>query len=70
MDQRTDGKHAHGTNLVPFSLSNIDDMLGDLRLKLGWFAYLREWLLPVDPTAYKDLGRQLKARLTERRRAE
>lgn len=70
MDQRAKGKHAHGTNLVPFSLSNIEDMLGDLRLKLGWFAYLREWLLPVDPTAYRGLGEQLRIRLAGRRKAE
>ncbi|ORY89776.1 hypothetical protein BCR35DRAFT_317225 [Leucosporidium creatinivorum] len=63
MERRAKGKHAHGTNLVPFSLSNIDDMLGDLGLKLGRLAHLREWLLPVDPTAYKGLGEQLRVRL-------
>lgn len=49
--QRTNGKHANGANIIPFSLSNIDEMLGDLGVRIGWLAYLREWLLPVDPSA-------------------
>lgn len=62
MEERAQGKHAHGTNLVPFSLSNIDEMMDDLGLSIGWLATIKQWLLPVDPTAYSGLGEVLRLR--------
>ncbi|WWC66072.1 uncharacterized protein I303_108694 [Kwoniella dejecticola CBS 10117] len=53
--KRTEGHHANGTSIVPFSLSNIDEMLADLKVKVGWSSYIREWLLPVDPAAYRNI---------------
>lgn len=70
MDTRSQGKHAHGTNLVPFSLSNIDEMMSDLGAKIPTLGYIKEWLLPVDPTAYKGLGAQLRTRNARKRKDE
>ncbi|WVW87152.1 hypothetical protein I302_109209 [Kwoniella bestiolae CBS 10118] len=53
--KRTDGHHANGTDIVPFSLSNIDEMLNDLGFGIVWFDWLREWLLPVNPGAYSHI---------------
>ncbi|WWC92595.1 uncharacterized protein L201_007554 [Kwoniella dendrophila CBS 6074] len=53
--KRTDGHYANGTSIVPFSMSNIDEMLEDLGSKIGWFSYMREWLLPVSPLAYRNI---------------
>lgn len=62
MRQRTRGRHAHGTNIIPFSMHNIDEVLDDLRLNLGWATKLRQWLLPIDPGSYRNVTRELKKR--------
>ena len=62
MEERTEGKHAHGTNIIPFSVHNIDEMLSDLGAGLGRVRRLGEWLLPVDPRAYARVARTLLAR--------
>jgi dimethylaniline monooxygenase (N-oxide forming) len=53
MRQRTDGHHARATNIVPFSMSNIDEMLNDLDVSIGTWNWLKEWFLPVNPSACK-----------------
>lgn len=53
MAARTNGQHARGTSIIPFSMHNIDDVLDDLGLNLGPLARARQWLLPVDPRAYR-----------------
>jgi dimethylaniline monooxygenase (N-oxide forming) len=53
MRQRTGGHHARATNIVPFSMSNIDEMLNDLHVSIGTWNWLREWILPVNPSACK-----------------
>ncbi|MFI5497009.1 flavin-containing monooxygenase [Actinoplanes sp. NPDC051859] len=53
MSKRTRGKHARGTNIIPFSMHNIDELLADLGLNLGPLTRAKQWLLPVDPSAYR-----------------
>ncbi|SAM83223.1 uncharacterized protein UBRO_20750 [Ustilago bromivora] len=65
LDARNNGKHAHGTNLVPFSLHSIEDTLKDINLQLGTFGTIRQWLLPVRPSDYAGLGAQLCKRIDE-----
>ena len=62
MEERTEGKHARGTNVIPFSVHNIDEMLSDLNVGVGRFRRFLEWLGPVDPGAYARLSRALLAR--------
>lgn len=66
MKERTRGKHGKGTNVVPFSLHNIDDMLSDLKISIGWFETARQWLLPVKPAAYSVLAERLLAERMKR----
>ncbi len=63
MKQRSHGKHAHGTNIIPFSLHNIDEVLGDLGLDVGGGRKAMQWLLPVSPSAYAGVTPRLVARL-------
>ncbi|HWV79524.1 MAG TPA: NAD(P)/FAD-dependent oxidoreductase [Isoptericola sp.] len=63
MEKRTEGKHARGTNVIPFSLHQIDEMLADLDLQLPAATRAGQWLLPVDPKAYRHLPGRLRARL-------
>ena len=53
MSERTDGRHARGTNIIPFSMHNIHEVLDELGLNLGRLARARQWLLPVDPRSYR-----------------
>ncbi len=53
MEERTDGKHSHGTNIIPFSVHNIDELLRDMGLQLGALTRFKQWLLPIDPRDYR-----------------
>jgi len=55
MEQRTCGHHARGTNIIPFSMHNIDEMLSDLGTDVSRATRLKQWLLPIDPRAYREI---------------
>lgn len=59
MEERTEGKHARGTNIIPFSIHNVDELLDDLDLSVGKFTRFREWLLPINPKNYAPLEGEL-----------
>ncbi|GFZ49909.1 hypothetical protein JCM24511_07312 [Saitozyma sp. JCM 24511] len=59
LEQRNNGKHAKATNIVPFSMSFIDELLGDLGVGIGWWDYFKEWILPINPSAYKKILQQV-----------
>jgi cation diffusion facilitator CzcD-associated flavoprotein CzcO len=66
MEERTDGKHSKGTNIIPFSVHNIDELLHDLRLPLGVFTRFVQWLMPIDPADYAVVTKRLLARYRAR----
>ncbi|WP_316575460.1 flavin-containing monooxygenase [Nocardia canadensis] len=51
--ERTEGHHAQGASVVPFSLANIDEMLDDLRTPLPLTSRLAQWVRPVRPATYR-----------------
>ncbi|PWN42411.1 FAD/NAD(P)-binding domain-containing protein [Ceraceosorus guamensis] len=63
LGERSGGHHARGTNVVPFSLHTIDELLADAGVGLSLWNRLKEWLLPINPSAYKDLAPRLRQRL-------
>lgn len=63
MEKRTEGKHARGTNIIPFSMHNIDETLDDLGINVGGGTKALQWLLPITPTAYKGTTDRLKERI-------
>ena len=59
--RRTSGGNAcKGTNLVPFSTHNIDELLGDLGYGISVLTRFKEWLFPVDPRHYRHALERLK----------
>ncbi len=62
MEERTDGKHARGTNIIPFSMHNVDEMLADIGIDVGPATRATQWLLPIDPGAYRKVTEELLAR--------
>ncbi|TGD88241.1 monooxygenase [Mycolicibacterium sp. CH28] len=63
MIERTEGKHAHGTNIIPFSVRQIDEILDEVGVNVGWWTQLRQWLLPIRPAAYQAATRALHRRI-------
>lgn len=59
MVERTEGKHARGTNIIPFSVHNIDEMLSDLGTGVGRARRFVEWLAPLRPSAYRRVTSEL-----------
>ena len=59
MEERTDGKHSKGTNIIPFSVHNIDELLQDMGLQLGAGTRFKQWLGPIDPRDYQVATRRL-----------
>ena len=53
MDAATDTHHCRGGKIIPFSLHNVDEVLGDLNVNVSAAVRAWHWLMPVDPTAYR-----------------
>lgn len=63
MAERTEGKHARGTNIIPFSMHQIDELLTDLRLSIPRRQRFMEWHTPVKPGNYDKVRQKLKKRI-------
>lgn len=63
MEERTEGKHARGTNIIPFSMHQIDELLADMALSIGPVQRFIEWQMPVKPGRYARVARDLHRRL-------
>lgn len=66
MQERTEGHHARGTNLIPFSMHNIDEIIAEMNLTIPRSQRAREWLLPPSPSNYRWVTKRL---LKQRRTA-
>jgi Flavin-binding monooxygenase-like len=53
MDAATDTHHCHGGKIIPFSMHNVDEVLGDLGVNISAAVRAWHWLMPVDPAAYR-----------------
>ncbi|MFJ9392992.1 flavin-containing monooxygenase [Nocardioides sp. NPDC101246] len=66
MEARTDGHSARGTNVVPFSMHNIDEVLSDVGIDASPAAKALHWLAPVSPRAYRKVTPRLVKRVGAR----
>lgn len=64
MDEATDTHHCRGTKIIPFSMHNVDEVLGDLGLNVNRLVRASHWLNPVDPAAYRRMTPALLDRLS------
>lgn len=60
MEARTDGKHSRGTNIIPFSIHHIDELLDDMGMNLGRLTRFKQWFGALDPGDYAHILPQLK----------
>ncbi|MFI9761300.1 flavin-containing monooxygenase [Streptomyces sp. NPDC051963] len=63
MDEATDTHHCRGTKIIPFSMHNVDEVLGDLGLNIGATVRASHWLGAVNPAAYRRMTPLLLRRL-------
>ncbi len=63
MDDATSTHHCRGTKIIPFSLHNVDEVLGDIGVNVPARVRASHWLNPVDPAAYRGLTPQVLAKL-------
>lgn len=52
MEARTDGKHSKGTNIIPFSIHHIDELLDDMNMNLAASTRIKQWFRALDPSDY------------------
>jgi len=63
MDDATDGHHCRGTKIIPYSMHNVDEVLGDLDLNISAGIRASHWLNPINPAAYRRVTPALLERL-------
>lgn len=63
MRWRSQGKHARGTNVIPFSMHNIDEVLSDVGIDVPRRVKALQWLLPPKPGSYRSITPKLARRL-------
>jgi cation diffusion facilitator CzcD-associated flavoprotein CzcO len=63
MEERTGGNSARGTNVIPFSMHNIDEVLNEIGLNVRRGTRARQWLVPVNPRSYRKVTSKLARRL-------
>ena len=63
MDVATDTHHCRGGKIIPFSLHNVDEVLGDLGVNISAAVRAWHWLMPVDPAAYRHITPAVLGRL-------
>ena len=59
MRARTDGKHSKGTNIIPFSIHHIDELLDEIGLNIGGGKKLPQWFAALDPSVYAPIYNKL-----------
>jgi cation diffusion facilitator CzcD-associated flavoprotein CzcO len=64
MDDATNGHHCRGTKIIPFSMHNVDEVLGDLDLNISAGVRASHWLNPINPAAYRRITPALLKRLS------
>jgi hypothetical protein len=63
MRERTGGMHARGTNIIPFSMHNVDEVLSDVGLDVPKRTKAKQWLMPVKPADYRRITPKLARRM-------
>jgi cation diffusion facilitator CzcD-associated flavoprotein CzcO len=55
MDIAMGKHHCRGTKIIPFSMHNVDEVLGDLGVNISAGVRFSHWINPIDPAAYKGI---------------
>lgn len=65
MEKRTNGKHAKGTNIIPFSIHHIDELLGDMKMNVSRGVRFKQWLGALQPKVYRHILPKLQSKYSQ-----
>lgn len=63
MDEAANKHHSRGTKIIPFSMHNVDEVLGDLGVNIPAPVRFSHWINPIAPAAYRGITPRVLARL-------
>jgi cation diffusion facilitator CzcD-associated flavoprotein CzcO len=63
MDRAAGGHHCRGTKIIPFSMHNVDEVLGDLGVNIPAAVRASHWINPIAPGAYATIAPRVLAGL-------
>ena len=63
MDEAANKHHSRGTKIIPFSMHNVDEVLGDLGVNIPAGVRFSHWINPIAPSAYRTITPRVLARL-------
>jgi hypothetical protein len=63
MDEAANRHHSRGTKIIPFSMHNVDEVLGDLRVNIPAPVRFSHWINPIAPSAYRSITPRVLSRL-------
>jgi hypothetical protein len=63
MDEAANRHHSRGTKIIPFSMHNVDEVLGDLRVNIPAPVRFSHWINPIAPAAYRTITPRVLSRL-------
>jgi cation diffusion facilitator CzcD-associated flavoprotein CzcO len=63
MDEASNGHHSRGTKIIPFSMHNVDEVLGDLDVNIPAPVRFSHWINPIAPSAYRGITPRVLSRL-------
>jgi cation diffusion facilitator CzcD-associated flavoprotein CzcO len=69
MDEAANGHHSRGTKIIPFSMHNVDEVLGDLHVNIPAPVRFSHWINPIAPSAYRSITPRVLSRLAKPRAA-
>lgn len=50
--ERSNGKNSKGTNIIPFTMNHVDDLLDDVKYDVSGFTKFKQWNVPSAPSDY------------------
>ena len=63
MDEAANKHHSRGTKIIPFSMHNVDEVLGDLHVNIPAPVRFSHWINPIAPSAYRTITPRVLSRL-------
>lgn len=66
--ERSEGKNSKGTNIIPFTMNHVDELLEDVGYDVSGFKKFVQWNLPIAPADYKPIIHKAVARYEKERK--
>ncbi len=68
--ERSAGKNSKGTNIIPFTMNHVDELLEDVGYDVSGFTKFMQWNVPTAPSDYAKVIRKAVSRFEKNRKAD